>query len=90
MNDATWCVMKEADWLSLFFLNVIPFNSKYHLCCEICGDSFPVTAAFARTILNPEKRDQALHDQVVKGIEQHQFEGLTEVQMRRKREKFSK
>ncbi len=79
-NMAGWSIWKETFWLELFFIRLIPINSKYRLACNICGDSVSLPDNMARDALNPNKRTQELHDQFLKIIEEHQFSGMTETQ----------
>ncbi len=79
-NSASWTIWKENDWLSLYFLKVLPVTTKYRIACEICGDGCKLDSKLARKALNPRHRNQKLHDEVLAKLEDHQFEGLTEVQ----------
>lgn len=88
-NLSGWSVWKETEWISLFFIKVIPFLSKYHLVCSICNDSIPLSNSFAKEILNPKKRTDELHDTLVESIEKYQFEGMTETQKQYWKSKFS-
>lgn len=88
-NMAGWSIWKETEWISLFFIKVIPFRSRYYLVCNICNDSISISNSLANEILNPEKRTTELHDLLVKGIEEHQFQGMTETQIEYWKSKFA-
>lgn len=88
-NLSGWSIWKETEWISLFFIKVIPFLNKYHLVCNICSDSISLSNSLAREILNPEKRTSELHDILLKNIEEHQFEGMTETQVEYWKSKIS-
>jgi len=80
-NHAGWSIWKESEWLSLFFIRILPFLSKYYIRCDICGDAADLETSMAKKGLSSSKRTQELHDAFLKFIEEHQFEGLTEGQI---------
>ena len=80
-NDAKWSLWKETEWVSFFFINLIPFNNKYHLACEICGDGTEIPVPLAKKIVKPSNRTQELHDEVLLTLEDYQFKDLTEGQI---------
>ena len=88
-NLSGWDVWKETEWISLFFIKLIPFLNKYYLVCSICNDSISLPNSLAREILNPNNRTTELHDSLVKSIEKHQFEGMTETQIEYWKSKFA-
>jgi hypothetical protein len=84
-NKSTWSIWKETEWASLFFIRVFPFMTKYHISCDICGDSKALKEKKAKHALNPNKRTSALHDELVSMIENHQLQGLSEMQIEYRR-----
>lgn len=80
-NVSSWSLWKETQWLSLFFIKVLPFSSKHHLCCDICSNSVPLNNSLATSTLSKSNRNEALHAELLSKIEQHQFVGLTEGQI---------
>ena len=88
-NISGWTIWKETEWVSLFFVKVIPFLNRYHLACNICNDSISLSNSVAKEVLNPNMRTSELHDLLVKGIEEHQFQGMTEAQIQYWKSKFA-
>jgi hypothetical protein len=85
-NESSWRIWHETEWVSLFFVKVVPFLTKYHLACEVCRDAVPLDAKTCkrardrRALSAEESRD--LHDSLVRLIEDHQYGGMTEGQRR--------
>jgi len=42
-NNAKWKVTKTTSYFSLFFINVVPMNSKYYHHCPICNYGFNIS-----------------------------------------------
>lgn len=85
-KDTPWRVWRETEWVSLFFVRLLPFLTKYHLACDSCRDALAVDTellrmARARHRLSDE-RSGHLHDEIVKRIQDRQLGGLTEGQRR--------
>jgi len=80
-NESKWSIWKETEWVSLFFINVIPFKNKYFISCDICGDLTELATSIAKRALTPSQRNEALHDDLINIIEGFQFEGFTEGQI---------
>lgn len=80
-NESKWSIWKETEWVSLFFINVIPFNNKYRISCDICGDGTELSSSLAKKSLKPSQRCHVLHDELINIIESYQFEGFTEGQI---------
>lgn len=36
-NDVFWHLVHSRDWLTVFFVPVIPYKSKHSLLCEVCS-----------------------------------------------------
>ncbi len=80
-NNSNWSIWKETEWVSLFFINVLPFNNKYHISCDICGDGTELSTSLAKKALMLSQRSHELHDELINIIESYQFEGFTEGQI---------
>lgn len=80
-NNSTWSIWKETEWVTLFFVKVLPLFSRHYLACDICADTLKLSAQTANAALTPKARTQELHDDIVRQIEQHQCHGLTERQI---------
>ena len=87
-NISGWSLWKEIEWLSLFFIKVLPFMSKYHLSCDICNSSLVLDKKIATSALNKKYRNDALHSELLSKIEKHQFPDLTEGQITFKKAQF--
>jgi hypothetical protein len=89
-HDVSWRIWHETEWVSLFFVRLLPFLRKYRLACEVCRDSVPLDAKMCRLARNREGLDprasRELHDSLVRLIEDHQYGGMTEGQKRYHRE----
>ena len=83
-SDVSWHIWHETEWVSLFFVRLIPLVTKYHLACEVCRNSLPLDAPTCRRARNRHALDartsRQLHDELVKRIEDHQYGGMTEGQ----------
>jgi hypothetical protein len=83
-SDVSWRIWHETEWVSLFFLRLIPFVTKYHIACEVCRDSLPLDSKTCRAARHRAALDarasRELHDELVKRIEEHQYGGMTEGQ----------
>ncbi len=80
-NHSNWSVWKETEWVSLFFINLIPLTNKYHIGCDVCGDSTILNTELAKKALKPSERNIQLHDEIITLIEKHQFSQMTEGQI---------
>ena len=89
-NDVSWRIWHETEWVSLFFVRLLPLLRKYHLACEVCRDSVPLDAKTCRRARHRDALDantsRELHDSLVKLVEDHQYGGMTEGQRRYYRE----
>ena len=88
-NLSKWSIWKETSWISLFFIKLIPFRNRHYLVCNICNDSIGLSNSIVDEIMNPDRRSTELHDALVKGIEEHQFQGMTETQIEYWKSKFA-
>lgn len=42
-NTSNWKVTKTTNYFSLFFINVLPVNSKYYHHCPICNFGYDIS-----------------------------------------------
>lgn len=42
-NKTFWMLKKSVNWISLFFIPVIPVSTKKFMYCSICGNHEPLT-----------------------------------------------
>jgi hypothetical protein len=42
-NDSWWHLLLLRTWFTLFFIPVIPYESKHVLICEVCGDGIELS-----------------------------------------------
>lgn len=42
-NDSHWIVEKNARWISLFLIPIIPIKSSYYYYCPICHDGHRIS-----------------------------------------------
>jgi len=88
LNNAGWTVWKDTDWVSLFFIKVLPVNSNYRLACDICQDSLSLSGSEAIQTLDQDRRNRHLHDALISKIEKHQFRNMTDNQIKYRKAKF--
>lgn len=85
-KEVSWRIWHETEWVSLFFVRLLPLLTKHHLACEVCRDSLPLDAQTARRARNRHALDERartqLHDDLLQRIEKHQLGGMTEGQRR--------
>lgn len=85
-NAVTWDWVKVTEWVSFFFVRVVPFKSEHFLGCGICGDAIALDNSEVRRLKKlhrlSRRKSSHLHGALVARLEQHQFEGMTENQIR--------
>jgi hypothetical protein len=85
-NDVSWRVWEETEWVSLFFVRVLPLFTKHHIGCDVCRSLVPLDAKTCRAARGRQRLDErarsALHDDLVRRIDEQQFGGMTEGQRR--------
>jgi hypothetical protein len=83
-RGTTWDWLRVTDWLSIFFIRLIPLRSKGYLACNGCGDTLALQAGEMRGISNlnrlSDERSRELHDHLVRRLEEHQFHGKSATQ----------
>ncbi len=43
-NTAPWPIHRERTYFSLFFIPLIPYNTRYLLSCPVCREAREITA----------------------------------------------
>jgi len=85
-KDTSWDWLKLTEWVSLFFINVIPFKSQHFLACQNCGDHIQFTKDEVDSVKVLQKLSKAdsdlLHDNIVRRIEVSQLGDKTETQVK--------
>ena len=89
-NHTQWQIWKETEWVSLFFIKVLPFINKGYIGCSKCGDSAEISINETKQALSPARRTQDLYNSIIKKIEDHQFSGLTEGQISYRKAQFER
>ncbi len=83
-RTTTWEWFRATEWLTGFFLPVLPIKSEHYLLCQHCKDSLQLqkheVKAIKRLQLLPADESAALHDRLVERLEAHQMSGKTETQ----------
>ena len=83
-RTSTWDWNRVTEWVSLFFIRVLPFKSTDYLCCPGCGDAIELDAREKRGVANlphlSAQDSRALHDRLVGRLEDHQFQGKSATQ----------
>jgi len=41
-NETKWLYVKKTSWFSLFFLPVIPIQTRYYKSCPICREKYRI------------------------------------------------
>lgn len=81
-NRSAWGIWRETEWLSLFFIRLLPFKNKHYLTCSICSDAVLLGEKNYNQLLNHQKLStkdsQKVYDDLIKLIENHQFASMTE------------
>jgi hypothetical protein len=92
-NHVDWTHFKVTNWLELFFIPVLPFNSEHFLACEICGYAVPLDGEESRGVETLDQMDAGVRrewiDYLTGHIEDHQFGNMSETQRNWHREQKS-
>lgn len=83
-RTTTWDWYKVTEWISAFFIPVLPVRDEHFLVCSTCGDQLQMDRDEARgvkrrTQLAPDE-SQRLHDRLIERLETHQLSGKSETQ----------
>lgn len=83
-NHARWNIWQQTEWVSLFFIRLLPFKSRYYLACGICSDAVELSEKTCKRARNHRRLSPAksrdVYDQLIGEIEDHQYAGMTEGQ----------
>jgi hypothetical protein len=83
-RQTTWDWFRLTDWLSIFFIELVPVKDDHLLACQGCGDQLPLTKNEARGIKRlkqlSDSESKQLHDALVQRLEDHQLDGKTATQ----------
>lgn len=83
-HEKTWDWVRVTDWLSIFFIRLIPVRSKGYLACNGCGDTLALRDDEVRGIRSlsrlSDEKSRELHDHLVRRLEEHQFQGKSATQ----------
>jgi hypothetical protein len=83
-NHVSWLHFKATDWLSFFFIPVIPFGTTHLLACSICGDGLELDREEGRGLdafdeMTAAQR-QEWREYLAERMEEHQLEQMSETQ----------
>lgn len=80
----TWDWYKVTEWMSAFFIPVLPVRDEHFLVCSQCGDQLQMNKDEANGVKRRAELSaadaQALHDRLVARLETHQLSGKSETQ----------
>jgi len=83
-RSTTWDWYKVTEWLSAFFIPVLPIRDEHFLVCSSCGDQLQMEKQEAQGVKNRGELTPAestsLHDRLVERLEDHQLSGKSETQ----------
>jgi hypothetical protein len=83
-RQTTWDWYRLAEWVTAFFVPVLPVKSEHYLVCQGCRDQLQLQSDEVRDIkrLKQLSKDasQTLHDRLVQRLEDRQLDGKTETQ----------
>ncbi len=83
-RTTVWRIWHETEWVSLFFVRLVPFSRRFLLVCDDCRDALALDAAAVKGARSRHRLGEgarlALHDEIVARVEDHQLGGLTEGQ----------
>jgi zinc-ribbon family len=83
-RQTTWDWYRITEWVTFFFIRVLPFKDEHLVVCANCGDQLLLDKNEARGIkklknLAPTE-SQTLHDKLVKRLEDHQLADKSDTQ----------
>lgn len=52
-NTSPWPIHRERSYISLFFLPVIPYRTRYLLSCPVCREAREITESEKDRLLQP-------------------------------------
>ena len=83
-RTTTWDWYRVTEWMSAFFIPVLPVNSKHYLLCQGCKDHLQLQQDEVNGVKQlrqlPMDESKALHDGLVERLETHQLAEKTPTQ----------
>ena len=83
-RQTTWDWIRLTEWITGFFIPLLPIKSEHFLVCSICKDQLQLQAGEARGVkqlpLLSKLDSQQLHDRLVQRLEDYQLSGKTATQ----------
>ena len=83
-QETTWDWYRLTEWITGFFVPLLPTTSEHFLVCTGCHDQLKLQPDEARGIkhLNqlPAHESKQLHDSIVRRLEERQLANKTETQ----------
>ena len=71
-NSVFLHLVQTRTWFTLFFIPVIPYESKHYLLCEVCGQGIELTG---EQIEGAKELNQATLSFLSKDISEEQYKG---------------
>jgi hypothetical protein len=83
-RSMTWDLFRDTEWMSAFFVRLLPIKSDYYLRCQGCHESLALSPDEVKGVkqldsMAPEE-SKALHDKLVQRLETQQLSDKTETQ----------
>jgi len=83
-REVTWDWFRVTEWMSAFFVPVLPLKSEHFLVCPACRDRVRLKTDELRSIKRlrqlAESDSRILHDRLVQRLEDHQLADKTATQ----------
>jgi len=83
-RQTTWDWYRLTEWVTGFFIPLLPIKSEHFLVCSACKDQLALQTDEARGIKIlkqlPKEESQQLHDGLVQRLEDHQLAGKSTTQ----------
>jgi hypothetical protein len=80
----TWDWHKVTEWISAFFIPLLPITDEHYLRCSGCGDTLRLTReqvdGVKRRVQLSTSESQHLHDALVAALEAQQLKDKTDTQ----------
>jgi hypothetical protein len=79
-----WTSLRVTEWLSVFFVRILPFRTQHIFVCDDCGDAIGLDAEEARGFTDLEHMEPDLQREwgryFLERIEEHQLADMTPTQ----------
>jgi hypothetical protein len=83
-RQTTWDWFRLTEWITGFFVPLLPIGSQHFLVCSTCHDQLELQAAETRGIKQlkhlPASESKQLHDRLVQRLEAYQLADKSETQ----------